>query len=324
MNYIVFSIEGGIGKCILATAVCQAIAEQRPDKQLVVISGYPDVFINNPHVSRALAFGNTQYFFDTYIKDKETEILVHNPYSQTDYIYNRKHLVEIWCNLFGLKYDIKYKPQIFLTQREVDFFSKNLQTDKPFFAIQTNGGADNQKIKYSWARDIPYHVADAVVQHFKDRYRIIHIRRQDQLELRDTQTLTASFREIVVFMSMTSKRLLMDSFAQHIAGSLNLSSTVCWITNSPKVFGYEINNNILANPYTKKPELRNAFLQEFNICGDIVEFPYFSENEIFDIGKIIASLEDVAPTQTVQNVQEVAPTETIADAELVESSTNHF
>ena len=110
----------------------------------------------------------------------------------------------------------------------------------------------------------------------------------------------------------------MDSFAQHVAGSLNIPSTVCWITNSPKVFGYEINNNILANPYTKKPELRNAFLQEFNIGGDLVEFPYFSENEIFDIDKIIASLEDVAPTQTVQNVQEVAPTETIADAELVE------
>ena len=323
MSYIVFTIEGGIGKCIMATAVCQAIAEQRPDKKLVVVSGYPDVFINNPHVSRALAFGSTQYFYETYIKDKDTEILVHNPYSVTDYIYQRKNLVEIWCNLFGLQYDAKYKPQIFLTQREVDFFAKNFQTDKPFFAIQTNGGADNQQLKYSWARDIPYNVADAVVQHFKDKYRIIHIRRQDQLELRDTQTLTASFREIVVFMSMTSKRLLMDSFAQHIAGSLNLPSTVCWITNSPIVFGYEINNNILANPYTKQPELRNAFLQEFNIGGDLVEFPYYSETEIFDIDKIIASLEDVAPTQivpptqVVEQLQDVQAT-TENNAELVE------
>jgi len=57
------------------------------------------------------------------------------------------------------------------------------------------------------------------------------------------------------------------------------------------VFGYDINDNIMANPYTKQPELRNAFLQEFNIGGDLVEFPYESESEIFDIDAIIASLE---------------------------------
>jgi hypothetical protein len=294
-KYVVFSIEGGLGKCIMATAVVQALAEQKADKKLIVVSGYPDVFINNPYVHRALAFGQTQYFYDTYIKNQDTEILVHNPYNEGDHLYKKKHLVEIWCNLFGLKYDLKYKPQLFLTPREVDFFSKNfVNSNKPMFAIQSNGGADNQKIKYSWARDIPTIVAEKVVQHFKEKYNIVHIRRQDQIALNDTIPLTTNFRELVVFLSMTKKRLFMDSFAQHTASALQLSSTVLWVANSPIVFGYEQNDNILANPFTKEPELRNAFLQEFNIGGDLVEFPYNSELEIFDVDKIIASLEKEA------------------------------
>jgi len=291
-KYVVFSIEGGLGKCIMATAVVQAIAEQKADKKLIVVSGYPDVFINNPYVHRALAFGQTQYFYDTYIKNQDTEILVHNPYNEADHLYKRRYLVEIWCNIFGLNYDVKYKPQLFLTQREVDFFSKNyVNSNKPILAIQTNGGAENQQIKYSWARDIPTIVAEKVVQHFKEKYNIVHIRRQDQIALNDTIPLTTNFRELVVFLSMTKKRLFMDSFAQHAASALQLSSTVLWVANSPIVFGYEQNENILANPFTKEPELRNAFLQEFNIGGDLVEFPYNSETEIFDVDKIIASLE---------------------------------
>lgn len=292
MSYIVFSIEGGIGKCIIASAVCQAFAEQRPDKKLIVVSGYPDVFVNNPHVYRAFGFGNIQYFYDTYIKGSDSEIFVHNPYNESDYIYKRKHLIQIWCELCGLNYDEKYLPKIHLTQREIDFFSKNYaNSDKPLMAIQTNGGAENQNVKYSWARDIPIQTAQQVVNHFRDRYNIVHIRRQDQFALEGTIPLTTSFRELVVFMNMTEKRLFMDSFAQHLATSLQLSSTVLWVANSPVVFGYDINDNIVANPFTKTPETRNAFLQEFNIGGDLIEFPYESESEIFDVEKVIESLE---------------------------------
>jgi hypothetical protein len=51
-----------------------------------------------------------------------------------------------------------------------------------------------------------------------------------------------------------------------------------------------MHDNLLANPFTKKAELRNAYLQAFNIGGDLLEFPYVSESEIFDSYKIIDSL----------------------------------
>ena len=291
MSYIILSVNGGIGKCIISTAVVQAFAEQRPDKKLIVVSGYPDVFINNPHVHRSFGYGNIQYFYETYVKGHESEVFVHNPYDETDYTYQRKHIIEIWCKLCGLTYDKKYLPKIYLTQRETDFFSKNYaNSDKPLFVLQTNGGADNQPVKYSWARDIPFSTAQKIVNTFKDEYIIVHLRRKDQIQLENTIPITASFRELCVLMSMSQKRLMMDSFAQHLAGSLELPSVVCWIVNSPNVFGYETNTNILANPFTKVPETRIAFLQEFNIGGDLVEFPYNSEDEIFNVDEIIEAL----------------------------------
>lgn len=293
MSYVIFSIDGGIGKCIAATGVIKAIGEQRSDKKLIVVSGYPDVFLNNPYVHRSYGFGNLSYFYDTYVRDQDCEMFIHNPYNEADHLYKRKHLIEIWCNLYGLEYKPTYLPEVYLTQREVDFYSKNYSnSDKPIMALQTNGGADNQQVKYSWARDIPMCVAEKVVEHFKGKYNIAHIRRQDQLGINGTLPVTAqNYRDAVVLISMTSKRLFMDSFAQHTAAALRMPSTVCWVANSPVVFGYEWNDNILANPFTKKPETRNAYLQEFNIGGDLVEFPYNSETEIFDVDKIIASLE---------------------------------
>jgi hypothetical protein len=88
---------------------------------------------------------------------------------------------------------------------------------------------------------------------------------------------------------MSDKRLLMDSFAEHAAAALNKPSTVLWIANSPKVFGYDLHTNIIANPETTVPELRNAYLGKYNIGGDPVEFPYNNESEIFNVDNVIKS-----------------------------------
>jgi hypothetical protein len=83
----------------------------------------------------------------------------------------------------------------------------------------------------------------------------------------------------------------MDSIVQHAAAALNLQSVVLWVVNSPKVFGYEIHNNIMANNETKKSDVRAGYLSKYNIGGELVEFPYNNENEIFNIGNIFEKFE---------------------------------
>jgi hypothetical protein len=286
---IIFQINGGIGKCVMATAVCEAIKKQYPDSKLIVVSGYADVFLNNPHVYRSYQFGGISYFYSEFIEGQKYMILAHDPYVQTEYVEQKEHLIKTWCDMFHIKYNGE-QPKIYLTDREKKFFEQKFTSDRPVLLLQTNGGAQTEH-KYSWARDIPSTVAVKVIEHFKRGYNVVHIRRDDQNQFDGTFGVTDTFRALAVLVSMSSKRLLIDSFSQHVAASMNLPSTVCWIANSPVVFGYDMHTNILANPFTTKPELRNSYFGKFNIAGDLLEFPYNNEDEIFDVDKIIKSLE---------------------------------
>jgi hypothetical protein len=285
---IIFQINGGIGKCIMATAVCTAIKKKHPDSNLIVVSAYPDVFLNNKEVDRAYVFNGFSYFYDEYINDKEFLIFANDPYLETGHIKQDEHLLKTWCKMFGLKYNGE-KPVINLTQREIKYFQNKFASDKPIMLLQTNGGAQTDH-KYSWARDLPSTTVVKVIEQFKDNYNIIHIRREDQLSYNNTTPVTDSFRALCVLLTMSSKRLLIDSFSQHAASALELPSTVCWVSNKPEVFGYDLHDNITANEFTTKPELRNAYLSKFNITGELIEFPYNSEDEIFNVETIIESL----------------------------------
>jgi hypothetical protein len=285
---IIFQVTGGIGKCVIATAVCEAIKKQYPDSKLIVVSGYTDVFLNNPNVHRSYSFGNMSYFYEEFIEDKEFKVFSHDPYNQTEFLYQNEPIIKTWCEMYGIVYNGEL-PKLYLTEREKTFFSQKFHSDKPLFVIQTNGGAE-QSLKYSWARDIPFTVGTEIVEEFKDIYNIIHVKREDQLGLEYTIPITDSFRALAVLISMSRKRLFIDSFAQHTSAALGLESTVCWITNKPIVFGYEIHDNIISNAFTIKPELRNAYLSKFDIGGNLIEFPYNNELEIFNVDDIIKSI----------------------------------
>jgi hypothetical protein len=285
---IIFQINGGIGKVITSTSVCKSIKKKYPDSKLIVVSGYPEVFLNNPNVDRAFAFGQQRYFYDEYVNNQEILVFGHDPYVETKHLNLEEHLVETWCRIFDLPF-IQKEGELFLTKREVDFFSTKFNSDKPIFLLQTNGGWD-ANVKYSWARDIPSNIVNEVIANFKEEYNMIHIRKDDQIQYEDTFGVQDNFRSLLVLISMSKKRLLMDSFGQHASACLNLPSVVLWVCNSPKVFGYDLHTNIMCNTETKAPDLRDSYLSKYNIGGNLNEFPYNDEKEIFNINEIIEAL----------------------------------
>lgn len=289
---IVFQINGGIGKCILATSMCEVIHTQYPDSQLIVVSGYPEVFLNNPFVHRSFAFGQTSYFYSDYIDGKDFMVFAQEPYIDTHFLRQDEHLSKSWCRMFGLPAPENVNPQLFITERERKFYTQKYASDRPILLMQTNGGAGGQELKYSWARDIPSYVVSAVIEEFRNTYNIVHIRREDQLSYEGTLSVTDNFRGLAVLIEMSTKRLFMDSFAQHTAAGLNKPSAVLWIANTPTVFGYEMHDNIVANPFTAQPELKGAYLQKFDIMGNLVEFPYNKESDIFNVDDVIKSIKN--------------------------------
>ncbi len=286
---IIFQIDGGIGKSIMATAVCKAIKRQYPQDQLFVITGYPEVFLCNPNVDRVFNFNNLNYFYEDHIAGQKVRTFLHNPYSDSAFINMEGHLIEVWCRMFGVTYNGEY-PELYINQREREHYAAHFGSQKPIMLIQTNGGAPSQASKYSWTRDLPLGTAQQVVDAFAQQFNVVHIRRNDQPALQNTTPLQADFRAVATLITLSSKRLFIDSFCQHTAAALGMPSVVCWVGNTPSQFGYDLHTNIIAADPPNKPELRHSVFSRYNITGQPTEFPYNHESEIFNAKQIIQLL----------------------------------
>ena len=286
---IIFSIQGGLGKSVVGTAVAKAIRKNYPICNLIVLTGYPEVFSNLPYVNMAFNFGEEHYFYSKYVENQEVKIFATDPYNITEHLLGQEHLIQTWCKMFGLEYSGEL-PEIAINNRERQFYNNKYPTEKPIMVLQSHGGAPQQEIKYSWSRDMPFCVIDAIVNEFQKDYHIFHIRRDDQFQIANTFALTDSFKGVASVIERSAKRIFIDSFAQHTAAALSMKSTVLWICNKPNVFGYVGHDNISANSETIKPDLRYSMFSKYSIVGALSEFPYNEEREIFDTDRIIESI----------------------------------
>jgi ADP-heptose:LPS heptosyltransferase len=288
---VIFHIDGGLGKHIMATALLKVIKNKHPKDYIIVVCAYPDVFKHNPAVDKVVRNGEHGAFYKDNIKGKESSCKLYfaDPYTHSDFILNQKHLLNIWANQYGLVYRGE-TPQIYLTQSEIDYFTPFYSTDKPILAIQPNGGADNQGFNYSWTRDIPEPTVLNIINEFKKDYTIVHIKRKDQKTYPDTLHALDGFRSIAILLQLAEKRLLIDSFAMHLATAFELKSTVCWSTTEPEIFGYDMHDNIKANEYTLPVDFPNNLYQPFSLSQDITSCPYSNLEDIFTTQTIINSL----------------------------------
>ena len=286
---IIFSIEGGLGKSVMATAVLKAIKKQYKKANILVSTAYPDIFINNPNVNKIITHSNNSGIYKDYIQNKEAKVFIADPYSTSDYITESKHLIQIWCEMFGIEYNGEM-PELFLSKAEKQYFEPFYKLGKPILAIQPNGGAVNQPLKYSWVRDIPSPIVSEIINTFKNDYSIVHIKRDDQILYDNTIGALDGFRSIAVLLSLADKRLLIDSSAMHIATALNLKSVVTWVGTNPKVFGYDMHTNIMHEPFTKELDLNHSYYQKLPLFEDISKIPYNDLNEIFNVNLIIEKL----------------------------------
>lgn len=285
-KYVIFQIDGGIGKNVVATSVVRSISEKYSDRKIVIVTAHPDVWICNPRIYRVLQFGQISYFYEDFVEGKDSIIFIQDPYKQEDYIYNRKHLAEIWCDLCKVEFRSS-KPELYFTNLEFEYLSSLLNKSNPIFLIQPFGGASNQKHKYSWARDIPTSIAQDIVNQMSKEYRVIQIRREDQIGLNNCEYLSMNPRYLALSILLSDRRLFIDSYMQHAAAAMDKSSTVLWICNSPNVLGYNIHTNISSN--FEKGSIRNSIYDPFDIIGDPISLATIP-SQLFDTNQIIESL----------------------------------
>ena len=261
MQYSVFHIEGGIGKNIVATNVARNIKKSHPDRELVVVSPYPEVFVHNPDVYRVYKTGMCPYFYEDYIKDKDTIVFKHEPYNSNEVITRKSNLAKAWCKSLDLEYDVN-KPVLHFNQIEQQnalLLQQSYSNGKPMVAVQINGGIGSspRHINFNWFRDLPPQYVQPIINKYKDIFTFIQIRANNQIQLENCTQVDLSLREIFLLLSQCKTALTIDSVTQHVMATFQKPSLVCWVGNSPIVYGYSMHTNVMSNLEFKHDNLES-------------------------------------------------------------------
>ena len=290
-KYFIWHIQGGLGKNIAGTALIKDIKAKYPDRKLIMVTSWPEVFLNNSDVDRIFQLGQAPYFYEDYIEGKDVIISKHEPYNQSDHITKKKHLVHNWCDLM----DIEYKKQlpVILPNYPQGMLLGLWERPKPIMVIQTGGGPmGGQRYSYSWTRDMPLEVAQEIVKKYYQQYHIIQITRPDGYKLDNVERMDQKMSNMELFSLVvkTEKLVLIDSCLQHAAAALNKKSTVLWVGTSPKVFGYDLHTNLTAKLPKRANQLIGSYTFDFQFENNIHECPYMDVKQIFDINTVLSSI----------------------------------
>ena len=290
-KYFIWHIQGGMGKNIAGTSLVKSIKEKYPDRKLIMVTSWPEVYLNNMDVDRIYQLGQSPYFYEDYIENKDVIISKHEPYHQTDHITKKKHLIHNWCDLMGLEY--KGQTPVIIPNYPQGMLLGLWKRDKPIMVIQTSGGPmDGQRYSYSWTRDIPIEIAQQIVQKYQQEYHIIQITRTDGYPLDGVERMDKNMSNMELFSLMVAseKRVLIDSSLQHAAAALNKKSIVLWVGTSPKVFGYNLHTNIEAKLPQRANQLIGSYTFDYQFENNIHECPYMNVKDMFSIEDVLRSI----------------------------------
>lgn len=291
-KYVVWHIEGGLGKNIAATSLIPSIVKKFKTRTLIIVASYPEIFLNNPDVKRVYRVGLTPYFYDDYILGKDTIVFRQEPYFQSGHIMRKKHLIENWADILSVNYD-KQPPKIYMNMVQSQTIGI-WDRPKPILLIQTAGGPlQGQNLNYTWTRDMPIDLAVYITQKYQEQYHIIQVTREGGIRIPNVEVVDYAMTnmELMGLVLASSKRVLIDSCLQHAAAAFNLPSLVVWIGTSTENFGYDLHLNLKALPPKGQTKLVDSYLFDYSFEGQFHECPYQNVNEMFDMNEIEKNLD---------------------------------
>ena len=219
---LVLHIQGGLGKCIMATAVIRSYKAANPKTEIVVVSGYPEVFLHNPDVHKNFPF-NTPYLWKDYYNKLGSTVHAQDPYLDQAWIKNHKrHLIDVWCGMLRVP-NIQKTPLLYFSGAEVDELQSMIQVHKPLLVIQSTGGSN--PASRSWTRNPPKKELEDFISNYKKTHFIVHLAVKDTPTLQNIDQRIDTFdrRKAMCLFYYAQEVIGIDSFGLH-ARAANLSA----------------------------------------------------------------------------------------------------
>lgn len=289
-NFIVFHINGSPEKDLIGTAVIKALHKTKPNKKIIVVTHFPEIWLHNPNVYRVYKHGAAPYFYEDCVKDKGTEIYAFDPYLTSDYIYKKKPVAEIWCDMIGIPYKNE-QPSLHFTQREEEVAWRLTQTQKPVLLIQGNETFPHiPNLQFNWTKDLPIDLLQQIANIARNKgYDVVQVRNQNQPPIAGAVTLNLSLRLALASLKNIKKCLFIDSFFQHAAAAVGKEAVVSWLS-APSKNGYKIHRNIQADITDNIKDRLEEYSQSFDIKGEHLNRPVILE-DVYSLDKILEALD---------------------------------
>lgn len=243
-NNLVLYVQGGLGKVIMSTAVIRSYKAAFPKAKIVVVSGYPEVFINNPDVYRFFGFA-TPYLWQDYYGNPEWKVYAQDPYLNELWIKDQPiHLIDLWCLELGVP-SIQREPLLHFSGAEVEELASMIKTEKPLVCVQSSGGSKPDA--RSWTRNPPTYELDEYLSRLSEDNFIAHICLPETpiLSSAHQRIETLNRRQAMCLMYYANKVIGIDSYALHarVANPHRGESIFFWpLADSVQKLGYEGNN----------------------------------------------------------------------------------
>lgn len=254
---LLLHINGGLGKCIMATAVIHSYKRANPKSKIVVVSGYPEVFLNNPDIHKNFPF-NTPYLWQDYYGKNDWRVEAQDPYLTESWIKNHKqHLIDIWCGMLRVP-NIQKTPMLYFSGPEVDELHSMIKTDKPLIVVQSTGGSN--PAARSWTRNPPYIELEEYLSHFLETNFILHLAVPETPILNNIHQRvdTLDRRKAMALMFYANKVIGIDSYGLHAraAHPTPLESVFFFpLAETVERLGYEFTNFRYMLPHEKVQKL---------------------------------------------------------------------
>jgi hypothetical protein len=244
---LVLHISGGAGKCIMATAVIASYKRTFPDAKVIVVSGYPEVFVNNPYVYKNFPFA-TPYLWQDYYGNAEWKVSAHDPYMEPSWIKNEtKHLIDIWCKMLGVD-AVQKTPLLYFSGPELDELNAMVKVDKPLLVVQSTGGA--HAAARSWSRNPPLSEFNDYLGTFMETHFVLHLAVPETPLLSNTHQRVDNLnrRQAMALVHYAAEFVGIDSFGMHSRAANELAgpTTIFFpLAESVQRLGYPQFKNIV-------------------------------------------------------------------------------
>lgn len=214
-NNLLLHLNGGLGKCVMATAVIASYKRQYPDAKVVVVSGYPEVFLNNPYVHKNFAFA-TPDLWKNYYGNPDWKVSAHDPYMEESWIKNSStHLIEVWCKMLGVD-PVQKTPLLYFSGPELDELNATIKVDKPLMVVQSTGGA--HAAARSWTRNPPMSEFNDYLAQYMETHFVLHLAVPETPLLSNVHQRVDNLtrRQAMALIYYASAFIGIDSFGQHV------------------------------------------------------------------------------------------------------------